>query len=122
MGKPPKSKPKQISFYCTAEFAERIQSEKVRRGMSTQDMVTAALSEYFSHAPVEELRLAEQKFAKKLAKQGKAPAHEWPHYDFQRRMGLAGRYFQQLPEPNRKLLEEFMVSDLKLLDSSRRKV
>ena len=39
-------KSKQVGFRCSEAFASRIDSERIRLGMSIQDMITAAL-EYF---------------------------------------------------------------------------
>lgn len=50
---------KQISFYCTVEFSATIHAEKVRRGITIQEMITKALIEYFNRPPVEELRAKE---------------------------------------------------------------
>lgn len=110
---------KQISFYCTAEFSKLIHTEKVRRGLTIQEMITKALAEYFRRPPAEELRAQEAAFIEKFDRDGRAPAAEWPHYEVQRWLDLGAQYFQRMPRAKRQLLEECMILDLKHYGSSR---
>jgi hypothetical protein len=112
---------KQISFYCTTEFSKRIHAEKVRRGLTIQEMITKALAEYFSRAPVDEVRADRAAFYEKLRRDGRAPANEDPDYEWSVWLDLCAKYFQRMPKAKRQILEEFIMLDLKHYGSSRLK-
>jgi hypothetical protein len=112
---------KQISFYCTTEFSKRIHAEKVRRGLTIQEMITKALAEYFSRPPVDEIRADRARFFQKLRRDGRAPAAEDPDYEWSVWLDLCGKYFQRMPKVKRQVLEEFIMLDLKHYGSSRLK-
>lgn len=112
---------KQVSFYCTAEFSKKIHDEKVRRGLTIQEMITKALAEYFSHPPIDEMQANRAAFVEKLRREGQAPALENPDYEIQFWMDLCGKYFQRMPPAKRHILREFMMLDLKNYSSSRLK-
>jgi hypothetical protein len=118
---------KQISFHCTKEFSDLVHREKVRRGMSIQDMITTALTEYFARPTAEDLRQThaqEERLAKKLEKHGRISEDEFfasPARQAQRFIDLCVKYFQRMPAAKRQILEEFIILDLKHYASSRLK-
>ena len=116
-----KKRDKQISFYCTQEFYGQIQAEKVLRGLTTQEMATKALTEYFRTTPAEDLRKIRQATSERLDKYGRAPIPDIPEYHLQRWIDLCVKYFQRMPLAKRSMLEEFMILDLKHYGSSRLK-
>ena len=120
-----RNRDKQVSFYCSAQFSELLHAEKIRRGLSIQEMVIKALTEYFQRPTAEDLRqfaVQEQAAAQKLRKTGQIDFSELPpRFDMQRFIDLCVKYFQRMPKAKRKLLEEFIMLDLKHYGSSRLK-
>jgi hypothetical protein len=112
---------KQVSFYCTTEFSKKIHAEKVRRGLTIQEMITKALAEYFNRPPVDEVRADRAAFFQKLRRDGRAPAAEDPDYERSVWFDLCVKYFQRMPKAKRQILEEFIMLDLKHYGSSRLK-
>lgn len=125
MNKTPEDAKRQVSFYCSREFWEIIHREKVRRGMSIQEMTIRALTEYFARPSVDDLRHdreIEQAAARKLEETGRVSVDELPaSFRLQRWLQLCARYYERMPKTKRDLLEEFLVLDLKHYASSRLK-
>ncbi len=110
---------KQISFYCSVEFSNTIHAEKVRRGITIQEMIVKALLEYFNRLPVEEIQAKEELFSKRLRRGEKVTVDDSPFFPEQRFVSLAHKYFQRMPKAKRQILEEFIVLDLKVYGSAR---
>ena len=100
----------QISFYCTREFANALRAEKVRRGMTIQQLITHAMQEYMMRPPSSENHTDLDKNDSVLVRDVR---RAW--------IGLCDKYFATMPEPKLELLKEFMLVDLKHYKSSRLK-
>jgi hypothetical protein len=121
-----KEKPeKQISFYCTKEFSELVHAEKVRRGLGIQEMIIKALSEYFSRPTAEDLRSTrdqEEEIAERLDRGERVKFGELPEpFHVHRWIDLCVKYYQRMPKVKVRVLEEFILLDLKNYGSSRLK-
>lgn len=122
---PLRNRDKQVSFYCSAQFSELLHAEKIRRGLSIQEMIIKALTEYLQRPTADDLRqfaAQENAAAQKLRKTGHVDFGELPpRFDMQRFIDLCVKYFQRMPKAKRQVLEEFIMLDLKHYGSSRLK-
>jgi hypothetical protein len=125
MKKTQKQQERQVSFYCSQEFLDTIHAEKVRRGMTIQEMVIEALLDFFarpSDKEVEANRRKEEEVAKQLEETGHVRWDELPpRFEMNRWMDLCMKYYQRMPKAKRDLLKEFIILDLKHYASSRLK-
>jgi len=110
----PSGKKVLIGIRVPPTFHRRIQTECVRRDLSLQEMVTAALKVYF-HTPVE-WDSVDMKFRYDDPKLGKTEATEWNALT-----DLWERYRRLLPQDKTRVMTNAMEWDLRMRKSSRRK-